>query len=74
MNKRIKKKQWTMWAKGYNKRWKKYCQRLRARGVHKHPVIKMLECERIKEEIEEIFAIRNVRPMFLSMRYAKEVK
>ena len=58
MNKRIKKKQWTVWSKQYNKRWKKYCQRIRNRGIRPHhPVIQMLECELIKESIEETFSI-----------------
>lgn len=71
MNKRIKKKQWTMWSKQYNKRWKKYCQRLRAKGIRERPITTLLECERIKEEIEEIFAIRVVRHMFPSIQYFK---
>lgn len=71
MNKRIKKKQWTMWSKQYNKRWKKYCQRLRAKGIRKRPIIALLECERIKEEIEEIFDIRFVRHMFPSIHNFK---
>lgn len=71
MNKRQKKKQWTMWSKQYNKRWKKYCQRLRAKGVRKRPILHLLECERIKEEIEEIFAVRIVRHMFPSIHYGK---
>ena len=74
MNKRQKKKQWTMWSKRYAKRWKKDYQRARAHGRHKHPVIQMLECERIQEKIEELFAMRIVRKWYPSIKYTKEVK
>lgn len=68
MNKRIKKKQWTMWNKQHNKRWKKYCQRVTARyGCRPHhPVIKMLECERVQAEIEKLSAI-------IPIHYATEI-